>query len=127
MTYGSCDRSVSDCANHLAGCANSHPPSALQPLALGTHVSSLPLVSQSSFPPPALALLQLHVEAADDSASQLVLDTRDLTLHGVQLLPSGQALQFSMGQPHKVRCLAALGMHEPPCMQQSGVYPWFSC
>jgi hypothetical protein len=50
------------------------------------------------------ALLQLHVEAAVDSANQLVLDSRDLSLHAVQLLPSGQALQFSMGQPHKVRC-----------------------
>jgi hypothetical protein len=37
-----------------------------------------------------------------DSPSQLLLDSRDLTLHAVQLQPSGEALSFNMGQPQKV-------------------------
>eukprot|EP00882_Tetradesmus_deserticola_P019741 GHRQ01021275.1.p1 GENE.GHRQ01021275.1~~GHRQ01021275.1.p1 ORF type:complete len:181 (+),score=39.21 GHRQ01021275.1:121-663(+) len=45
----------------------------------------------------------LHVEAAVDGPSQLLLDTRDLAVHSVTLQPSGRPLQHSLGTRHKVR------------------------
>jgi hypothetical protein len=59
-----------------------------------------------------LECLQLHVEAATEHPSQLLLDTRGLALHSVTLQPSGQDLNFKLAEPHAVRGLL---LRQLPC------------
>lgn len=47
-------------------------------------------------------VMQLHVEAVTEAPKELVLDTRDLTLHEVSLQPSGEKLKYKLGDRHKV-------------------------
>lgn len=66
-------------------------------------ITTLPFVQwiakkQTRIPAP-----QITAEALAPGAAALVLDTRDLTVSAVELLPGKTPLAFSLGAPHKVR------------------------
>eukprot|EP00878_Enallax_costatus_P024387 GHUV01026023.1.p1 GENE.GHUV01026023.1~~GHUV01026023.1.p1 ORF type:complete len:510 (+),score=124.28 GHUV01026023.1:209-1738(+) len=45
--------------------------------------------------------VHVHIEAVSDGPKELVLDTRDLTLHGVTLQSTGEKLKYKLGEKHK--------------------------